>query len=68
MTDLRINQTDKAGPLWRSLVEHYTARLAVLREKNDAPQSPEKTDFIRGQIAEAKAFLRLADEPPQRRV
>ena len=68
MTGLRINPTDKASPLWRSLVDHYTARLVTLREQNDAAKSHDETTKLRGQIAEVKAFLSLADEPPQRRV
>lgn len=68
MTDLRINHTDKASPLWRALVDHYIARLATLRELNDTSKSHDETMKLRGQIAEIKAFLSLADEPPQRRV
>ena len=58
-----VAQHERTSALWRALHEHYTARLAVLRSQNDHPNDAERTAFKRGQIAEAKAFLALADEP-----
>ena len=68
MKDLVLNAADTGSPLWRSLSEHMQARLATLREKNDAPKTGDDTAFLRGQIAEIKAFLSLAEDRTQRRV
>lgn len=61
----KVPTLQRATPLWAALEAHYTERLATLRAQNDAPgMSPERTEFIRGQIAECKAFLQLAQDPP----
>ena len=59
-----LTPADKASPLWRALEAHYTERLQSLRMQNDASLLPERTERIRGQIFECKAFLGLADERP----
>lgn len=61
----RLNPLERATPLWARIAEHYTERLATLRAQNDQQGlSPERTEFIRGQIAECKALLQLAQDPP----
>ena len=61
----RIAPHERTNPLWRALHEYYTERLTLLRSQNDHPADAEKTAYKRGQIAEAKALLALADEPYQ---
>lgn len=62
---LRLTAVDRANPLWRALADHYTERLALLRAQNDSRTKTEmETAYLRGQIAEVKAFLGLADERP----
>lgn len=61
----RLTLMERATPVWARLQDHYTNRLATLRAQNDQRGlSPEQTEFIRGQIAECKAFLQLAQDPP----
>ena len=55
---------ERSSPLWRNLADYYTERLAMLRAQNDIPQDADKTAYKRGQIAECKAILALADELP----
>lgn len=59
---MNLAPADKATSTWRALFAHYTARLQMLREQNDARRSIEDTAHLRGQIAEIKELLRLADE------
>lgn len=49
--------------LWREIHEHFTKRLQMLRETNDArTKGKRETAFIRGQIAMAKEILSLGDD------
>ena len=54
---------ERASPLWKSLERHMQEQLADLRARNDATLTPEKTEHLRGRIAQLKALLALADEP-----
>lgn len=64
MSDFRVNDAERTSPLWQAMRRHYEARLAHLRQQNDTRKSPEDTAWVRGQIEEVKALLRL-DEPPR---
>ena len=61
---IELTPADKASPLWRALEAHYTERLQSLRAQNDASLPLERTERIRGQIFECKAFLGLAEDRP----
>jgi hypothetical protein len=50
---------------WLILKEFYVSKLAQLRVKNDARLSEQDTAYLRGQIAECKAFLALDKPAPQ---
>ena len=45
------------------LREHFTARIDVLRRKNDHHMDPTKTAAVRGGIAECIRFLNQLDRP-----
>lgn len=61
----KIAKHERNAPLWLALKAHYTERLASLRVQNDARgKSEADTEFLRGQIAECKAFLALDTDPP----
>lgn len=60
---------ERTSQLWLKLREHFEKRLAVLRARNDKPASVDRSNVLRGQIAELKHLLQLADEkssvPPE---
>lgn len=60
--DFRLNASDRESPLWRLLSAHITERREMLRCKLEGQQPVEKTEFLRGQIAELRALLDLAEE------
>lgn len=53
---------DRHSPTWVNLSEYMVDRLNELRMKNDATQSIEDTERLRGQITELKILLSLAKE------
>ena len=59
---LELSIADKRSPLWRALEDHLNQRLAACRAQNDASQPVEKTEHLRGRIAELKGLLVLAAE------
>lgn len=61
---MTLTPADRNSPVWRAIEQHYTDRLATLRAKNDAKQDAEATAYLRGQIAECKLILSLADDKP----
>ena len=63
MQDQTLTPADTHSATWRRLTQILTARLQDLRESNDRlGLDPAKTEAIRGQIAEVKRTLALADE------
>lgn len=60
----KLNPGDRQSAAWQSLKNHYTKRLALLRQQNDTDQDERKTARLRGQIAEVKALLELENEMP----
>jgi hypothetical protein len=62
---LRLAPHERANPLWVSLERHMRKSLAELRALNDTSLPPDRTEHIRGRIAQLKALLALADEPQQ---
>jgi len=62
MSVFELTQADKRSPVWRAIVEHLQTRVVQLRAQNDTSQSVEKTEHLRGRIAELKALLALDEE------
>lgn len=59
----RVAPHERMNPLWVALERHMQQSLAELRALNDTSLPPERTEHIRGRIAQLKALLALADEP-----
>jgi hypothetical protein len=59
----RLAPHERTSPLWLNLERHMQQALAELRAMNDTSVSPERTEHLRGRIAQLKALLALADEP-----
>jgi hypothetical protein len=59
-----LTHAEKHSALWVKLTAHYTARLALLRAKNDGNLTPDETSKLRGRILECKVLLGLADASP----
>lgn len=64
MSDFTLSKSDCNSPLWHALADHMRDRLAAHRGNNDASQSVEKTEKLRGRIEELKALLGLEDDRP----
>lgn len=64
MSDFTLSAADKRSPLWQAFADHMRERLATHRATNDASQSVEKTEKLRGRIEELKALLGLEDDRP----
>jgi hypothetical protein len=54
-----LTQSERTSPLWGRLEEHLNKRLEAKRRQNDARVPQPDTDFLRGEIAQLKAFLAL---------
>ncbi len=59
---MKLTKEQISNPLWRVLRKHLEARLASLRAQNDTTQSIEKTEHLRGRIAEVQALLEIETE------
>lgn len=59
----KLEPHDRMNPLWLRLEKHMRHRLGELRATNDASVPPERTENLRGRIAQLKELLALADEP-----
>lgn len=53
----RLNEMEKASPLWRRLHAHLQERLDHKRRVNDIPHTPEETAALRGEIATLKYLV-----------
>lgn len=60
----RLSRSLQDSPAWRVIETELRTQLQNLRERNDAEQTPERTAFLRGQIAQVKACLQWAADPP----
>ena len=58
-----LNEIERQSSLWQKLKAHLEWRREYLREKNDRPQSQDKTDRLRGAIGEVTYMLSLAESP-----
>lgn len=54
---------DLTSLTWQKLKKHYESRLNYWRGMNDGSHDPQKTERIRGRIAECKNLLALAEKP-----
>lgn len=59
-----LESTELSSRMWSRIKQHLIERLTHLRELNDNVQPDEKTDQLRGRIAEVKRLLRLGDPQP----
>ena len=59
-----LTEGDLVSPTWGKIKRHLDSRLAHLREQLEQDVSEQKSARIRGQIAEVKLFLGLADDRP----
>lgn len=59
-----LSDGDKASGLWLRLKEHFEARLAILRQRNDAIQPEADTALLRGEIRGLKNMIALGDDRP----
>lgn len=57
-----LERSDFKTTTWKRLSELLNERLFDLRKMNDQQHEPIKTATIRGQIAEVKRILALAEE------
>lgn len=56
---MEFTTADRESTLWQKLKTHYEERKAFLRQCNDNKMSELDRNFLIGQIAEVKAFLKL---------
>jgi len=54
-----LTHAERISPTWMRLEEYLTKRLADKRKQNDMRAPQQDTDFLRGEIAQLKAFLAL---------
>lgn len=52
-----LTEQERGSELWAKLKADAEARLAKLRQDNDADKDPIATAKLRGQIAECKRFI-----------
>lgn len=62
---LILTEAQKASPVWAAIERHLQTRLATFRKQNDDQPSEAATQKLRGRIAEVKALLAIADDPPR---
>lgn len=60
LSKFKLEDHEISSATWMKLAKHFEDRLEVLRAKNDSSMSPEKTERLRGRIAEVKAALALS--------
>lgn len=60
-----LTSDEAASPLWKKIKAHVEARLAGVRAKNDKTQPMDKTEQLRGRIAELKYLAALDRPAPQ---
>lgn len=59
-----LTEIERQSALFLKLKMHFEERLARLRAKNDGLHEQDRTNRLRGQIAEAKYFISLGDKKP----
>ena len=59
----RLEPQDRTNPLWIRLEAHLQQALAEQRLMNDSTQTMERTENIRGRIAQIKLLLNAGREP-----
>ena len=56
---MKLNDLDKNSAVWLKLEQYLTARLQMLRERNDKNKNEVETAILRGSIKEVKNFISL---------
>ena len=59
----KLEAHDRMNPLWVRLEAHMRQRRDELRTMNDATAPIERTENLRGRIAQLTELLALANEP-----
>lgn len=59
----KLEPHDRINPLWVRLERHMQQELENMRVMNDSTVPMERTEKLRGRIAQLKELLALADEP-----
>lgn len=60
----RLTPAERASAAWQRLSAYMNKRMAMLRARNDGLHEPDKTNALRGQIAELRHLLSLASDKP----
>lgn len=61
---MKLSEIERHQALWIKIEGELTARLAVLREKNDGNLDALETATLRGQIKEVKMMMNWAKPDP----
>lgn len=61
----KLEPQDLTSPLWVRLEAHLLQALAEQRLMNDSTQTMERTENIRGRIAQIKLLLAASKVPPK---
>jgi hypothetical protein len=59
----KLEPQDRTNPLWIRLEAHLQQALAEQRLMNDSTQTMERTENIRGRIAQIKLLLNAGQAP-----
>ena len=65
MLETVLTPLEAQSAVWKKIKAHVEARLAKQRERNDRSQPIEKTEYLRGAIAELKYLAALDQPAPQ---
>ena len=57
----KLKEHEVTSSTWKTLEQDLQERLQILRQKNDHSLPLEKTERLRGAIAEIKRILAIAD-------
>ena len=60
-----LTEHERQHPLWLKIKKHAEDRLALARERNDKSHPIDKTERLRGAIAELKHLAALDQPAPQ---
>jgi hypothetical protein len=61
---LVLNHEERVSSVWKKLTSHLEQRLQSLRSQIEKDLDVVETAKARGRIAEIRAVLRLAEDPP----
>lgn len=59
-----FTEIDKFSSTWQKVEAHLAVRLESARTKLEKSMPESETQKLRGEIAQIRSLMRLADEPP----